>query len=130
MKEADSEKLAKDHLENQDYRILKFEPVPFADQEVPFKARLKLKGKKNVIFVREICNSAVFDICHDTHFGRSFDRKGNINYFTSIYLPKSYNKEWDKKNVQKFRQRSEIIPLMNPLNLVPKWMRLPISSVI
>ncbi|HEX9974189.1 MAG TPA: redoxin domain-containing protein [bacterium] len=105
--EADFEKLVKDHLKHQGYRILKFERVLLADQEVLFKAQLKLKGKKSVIFIREIYRNTVCDICHDTHFWYSFDSNGTIIHFTPIYLPKSYNKEWAEKDVQKFRQRLE-----------------------
>jgi peroxiredoxin len=105
--EADFEKLVKDHLKQQGYRILKFERVPLADQEVLFKAQLKLKGNKSVIFIREIYRNTVCDICHDTHFWYSFDSNGNIAHFAPIYLPKSYNKEWNEKDVQKFKQRLE-----------------------
>jgi len=94
----------KDYLQANGFSISNLEAIAIDDSKI-YKVHLKLKNSAVTVFIEEIFRNTVCDVCHDTHFWYGFDIKGKLTFFVPLYLPKSYNQQWDQNDVEKFRRR-------------------------
>jgi hypothetical protein len=116
MNKADSEKLVKDHLENQGYRILKLEPVPLADQEVMFKSRLKPKGKKTSFLFEKFIAAPFLISAMIPVLGAVLIEKATSTISRPFICRNFITKNGTKRMPRSSDSGQRIIPLMNPLN--------------
>ncbi|MFC1712561.1 TlpA family protein disulfide reductase [Candidatus Poribacteria bacterium] len=78
-------------------------------------------NSKNVRFFAVVVNrEPVCDVCHAIQFIYTFDEKGKIVDFQSIYLTKYGNKVWDEKDIEKIVSRVVGRSILQPLGFDPE----------
>ncbi len=94
----------KECLQANGFMIKKLEPITI-DNNTIYKAQLTSKNRTSTFFFEEVFRNTVCDVCHDAHFWYGFDLEGNLTHFVPIYLPKSFNRQWDQDDIKKYRQQ-------------------------
>ncbi|MDZ7261010.1 MAG: redoxin domain-containing protein [candidate division KSB1 bacterium] len=83
-------------------RVLDLEKMPVKGL---FRVSIQEGKQKRTLFVKEVYQPTVCDVCHDVHFWFAFDASGKIVFLGPILLPKAYNQEWEEQDLQNLRQK-------------------------
>ncbi len=63
------------------------------------------EGKRGKIFSRMVSRLPVCDVCHPIHFIITFNSRGQVVDFDSVFVTKYWNKRWTDKEVASMRKK-------------------------
>ncbi len=79
-------------------KIVDLKRIRLSDGDYIYQGYRTGNNSKALLYSKLIHRKPVCDVCHGVHFIITFDNKGIITDFTSVYLTKATNVEWEESD--------------------------------